>query len=112
MQLFVTVSGKGLAGAPLAPYNKEVNKGTPLMTLMTNWTKVLPIPSLQAEVPEGGWPINWEAYDQMLESAGGDTNEVYLSVIEAAAQLKKEGDLNQASYVYAQALAFESFKTF
>ena len=77
-------------------------------TLITNWTEELPVPSLQAEVPQGGWPINWDAYYQMLDSVNGDTKEVYLSVLEAAAQIKQSGDLNQASYYYAQALAFQT----
>ncbi len=77
-------------------------------TLITNWTEELPVPSLQAEVPQGGWPINWDAYAQMLDSANGNAEEVYLSVLEAAAQIKQSGDLNQASYYYAQALAFQT----
>ena len=78
------------------------------ITQLTHWTEELPVASLQAEVPEGGWPINWNTYDQLLESVDGDAQEAYVIVLEAAAQLKQAGDLNQASFFYSQAMAFKT----
>lgn len=73
---------------------------------LTHWTQ-MPNSAMQAEVPQGGWPIDWDGYARLLEENGGDEKEVYVSVLEASAELLKAGDVNQASYFYAQAQAWK-----
>jgi len=73
---------------------------------LTHWSQ-MPNSAMQAEVPNGGWPIDWNGYDTMLEKTDGDKEEVYVSVLEASVELLKAGDVNAASYFYAQAQAFK-----